>query len=243
MTVIDDLLSNVSFEPEDLPAQDLAIGLFWTAVHGRRVGLAATPPDSSCCYADDVAGTGQLQCEPIRRLANRLRSSHPLDRALGMAALNASTPVNEANGIETNARDLLLDRGRDKTVVTVGHFPFSDALRSVAARLFVLELDPAEGDYPAEAAPELIPQADVIGLTASTLINGTFDSLWKLFPSRALVVMLGPSTPFSPVLFDYGVHMLGGALVTDPELLLRYVTQGSSLRHVPGLRRFTLMKK
>ena len=99
------------------------------------------------------------------------------------------------------------------------------------------------GDMPAEAAPELIPQADVIGLTASTLLNGTFESLSALFPPRALVVMMGPSTPLSHVLFDYGVTMLAGTLVTEPETALRYVTQGSSLHRLPGLRRFTMMKK
>jgi uncharacterized protein (DUF4213/DUF364 family) len=74
-------------------------------------------------------------------------------------------------------------------------------------------------------------------------LNGTFESLSRLFPSKALVVMLGPSTPLSKVLFDYGVHILGGALVTDPATALHYIGQGSSLHRVPGIRRFTLVKR
>ena len=107
----------------------------------------------------------------------------------------------------------------------------------------MLELHPTVGDVPADRAPELIPQADVIGLTATTLLNGTFEALAKLFPPKALVVMLGPSTPLSPVLFDYGVTMLGGALVTDPAAAIHYIGQGSSLHGVPGVKRITLMKK
>lgn len=245
MTVIDDLLSSVSAGDSPVPAREVRVGLYWTAVQGQRLGLAATRSHTACCFATDVQGAGQLHHRTVNDLALLLRSSHPLEVSIGLAALNAliATAVDERDGVETNARDILLDRGRGKTVVTVGHFPFTDALRDVAARLWVLELDPGPGDHPAEAAPDLIPQADVIGLTATTLMNDTFDGLARLFPPGALVVMLGPSTPLSPVLFDYGVHMLGGALVDDPAAALDYVGQGASLHRVPGLRRFTLARR
>jgi uncharacterized protein len=243
MAVLDDLLSSVTVDLPDIPAQDVLVGLFWTAVYGQRVGLAATPTDTACCFASDVNGVGGLHQRTVNGLASLLHSTHPLEVTIGMAALNSLIEVNENDGVEMNARDVLLERGRGKTVVTVGHFPFTDALREVAAQLWVLELNPTPGDQPAEAAGALIPQADVIGLTASTLLNGTFESLSRLFPSKALVVMLGPSTPLSNVLFDYGVHILGGALVTDPATALRYIGQGSSLHRVPGIRRFTLVKR
>jgi hypothetical protein len=243
MTVIDDLLSDVAPDAPTGPPEELAVGLYWTAVVGRHMGLAATPTDITCCFAEDVDDVGCLHEWPVSRLAHLLRSAHPLAVTIGMAALNSQIPVDPADGVEWNARDVLLERGRGKTVVTVGHFPFTDALREVAARLHVLELHPTPGDQPAEAAPDFVPQADVIGLTASTLLNGTFETLSKLFPPEALVVMLGPSTPLSRVLFDYGVNILGGALVTDPATALRYVTQGSSLHGVPGLRRFTMVRQ
>ena len=241
MPIIDDLLSRVKTDG-DIPAHDVLVGLYWTAVYGSAVGLAATPTDRSCCFAEDVNNVGQLHTRPVGELAQGLRSSHPLEVAIGIAALNSLIEVNEADGIEINAREVILERGRGKNVATVGHFPFTDALREVAANTWVLELNPMPGDIPAERAPELIPQADVIGLTASTLLNGTFESLAKLFPPTALVVMLGPSTPLSRVLFDYGVTMLGGTLVTDPAAALHYIGQGSSLHGVPGIRRITLMK-
>jgi uncharacterized protein (DUF4213/DUF364 family) len=54
--------------------------------------------------------------------------------------------------------------------------------------------------------------------------------------------MLGPTTPLSRVLFDYGVDVLAGTEVVDPTTLFQYIGQGSSLRNVPGIRRFTLIK-
>lgn len=243
MTVIDDLLSSVAPDAPPRPPRDLAVGLYWTAVVGQRMGLAATPTDITCCFAEDASDVGCLHEWPVTELSKLLRSTHPLEVTIGMAALNSQIVVDESQGVDWNARDVILVRGRDKTVVTVGHFPFTDALREVAARLYVLEMHPTPGDQPAEAAPDLIPQADVIGLTASTLLNGTFETLAKWFPPKALVVMLGPSTPLSAVLFDYGVNILGGALVTDPHIALRYVTQGSSLHGVPGVRRFTMSRQ
>lgn len=243
MTVIDDLLASLPPDASTQPVRDLAVGLYWTAVAGPRLGLAATPTNIACCFATDVTDAGCLHEWPLGELSKLVRSTHPLEVTIGMAAINARIEVDEADGVEWNARDMLLERGRGRTVVTVGHFPFTDALREVASRMHVLELHPSPGDDPAESAPDLIPQADVIGLTASTLLNGTFERLARLFPPGALVVMLGPSTPLSTVLFDYGVHILGGALIDDPRAALRFVTQGSSLHRVPGLRRFTIARR
>jgi len=239
MSIVDDLLAAL---PADAPVQEVLVGLYWTAVHSRGVGLAATPSDLSCCLTEDVRDVGQLQTQTAHSLAVWLKSSHPVEVSVGMAALNSLLAVDAPAGVELNARELLLARGCGKNVVTVGHFPFTDALRAVAARVSVLELRPTPGDDPAEAAAERLPQADVIGLTASTLLNGTFDELSKWFPPRALVVMLGPSTPLSPVLFDHGVDVLGGVQVRDPTAAFRYVSQASSLHGVPGLVRVTLAR-
>ena len=71
---------------------------------------------------------------------------------------------------------------------------------------------------------------------------GTFDELASLFPLKALVVMLGPSTPLSPVLFEHGVNVLGGVQVKDPAAAFRFIGQASSLHGVPGIVRTTLVK-
>jgi uncharacterized protein (DUF4213/DUF364 family) len=141
-----------------------------------------------------------------------------------------------------NAGDILKARGRGKSVAVVGHFPFIPALRETAARLRVLEMHPAAGEHPAEAAPDLIPQADVVAITGTALINGTLDGLLALCRADALVMVLGASTPLSPILFDHGVSLLSGSRVVDDAALLRTVGQGANFRQVQGVRLLTLAR-
>ena len=107
-----------------------------------------------------------------------------------------------------------------------------------------MEQDPRGDDLPAEAAEELLPQADVIAITGTALINHTFDRLMAMRNPQALVLVLGPSTPLSPVLFEQGVHLLSGALVEDIESVLRAAGQGANFRqlHRQGVRLVTMQK-
>ncbi len=114
----------------------------------------------------------------------------------------------------------------------MGHFPFVDWLRSRVAQLWVLELKPRPGDTPSEQAAEIIPQADVLAITSSTLINGTFEQLFALRRADARVMLLGPSTPLSPRLFSLGIHVLSGSLVREVEAVRRCVRQGGNFRQL-----------
>jgi uncharacterized protein (DUF4213/DUF364 family) len=71
-------------------------------------------------------------------------------------------------------------------------------------------------------------------------------ALWVLALCRpkALVLVLGPSTPLSPILFDYGVHILSGSVVEDVDSVLWAVSQGANFRqvHRQGVRLVTMQK-
>ena len=74
------------------------------------------------------------------------------------------------------------------------------------------------------------------------MINHTLDHLLTLCAPRALVMVLGPSTPLSPVLFDRGVSILSGAQVVDEAAALGTLCQGATFQQMEGVRLVTLAR-
>lgn len=243
MSVITDLITSIHPSDMDRPVSDVLIGLHWTMVSAHQSGLAATLGDAPCCHARDIENGGHLHEMKLSDLVNFIYSTHPLEVSVGMAALNSLLRYDEKSIVECNAREILLEKSVNKNVAIVGHFPFVGQLREKARNFWVLELNPTPDEVDAREYVNILPQADVIGMTATTLMNGTFDGLARCFPPSALVVMMGPSTPMSPVMFDYGVDILAGSRVTDPSALARYIGQGTTLHTVDGLKRITITHK
>ena len=232
------ILSNLLQTIEDGEILDARIGLHWTAVLARcggerRLGLAATlHGEHNHTRTPDVPQAGALESLPGRELAQYVLSDRPALASLGLAAVNALLPAPPPPDSEESGERLLVRLGQGRRVALVGHFPFVDVLRQAVGRLDVLELSPGPGDLPAELAPEVLPQADVIAITGMTLSNHTLESLLRLRPPQAVVILIGPSTPPSPVFYDYGVDILAGALVTAIDPVLRSISQGANFHQV-----------
>jgi uncharacterized protein (DUF4213/DUF364 family) len=92
-------------------------------------------------------------------------------------------------------------------------------------------------------AAELVPQADVVAITSMTLLNGTLDGLLALCRPEARVLLLGPSTPLHPLLFEYGIEMLSGAVVTAVDPVLHVIREGGVFQqvHPAGVRLVTMV--
>ncbi len=245
MSLLDDLIETLP----DGTVRDVRIGLHWTAVvvetaAGPRCGLCSTLREEEMHGMPAVARAGALTDLSGRELAALVRSERLTERSVGMAAINALVAQPSLPTVEINAEEAILAAGADRTVALVGHFPFVPRLREGVAQLHVLELDPREGDLPAEAAPQVIPAADVVAITGMTLVNHTLESLLNLCTPGATVLVLGPSTPLSPLLFARGVDLLAGSVVTDIEGVLRAVSQGANFRqvHRAGVRLVTIAR-
>jgi len=242
MTLIDRLLALLP--AQEVPLRDVRMGPFWTVVWSEHgAGLAATQRDEETPHGHPlVRQAGRLLELSAQELAGWLRSDSLVERSLGMAALNSLLPVEGLPLTETNAEQVITERGTGRRVAVVGHFPFVPRLQSKAEHLDVLELRPRPGDLPASAASETIPQADVLAITGTAILNDTFEKLMQFRRPDAFVVVLGPTTPLSAVLFDYGVDVIAGTIVTDPQIALLHASQGAIFRQMRGVRLVTMLK-
>lgn len=247
MNTTDKLLDSLT---NDAPVRQILVGAFWTAVvldgDPPRCGLASTLHAEGSGPWPPVREPGRLQQRSGRELAELLRSERILEATIGMAAFNALLPVDESTLTEANAEEFILARGIGKRVAIVGHFPFIERVRAAAAECWVLELRPGPGDLPADQADLVLPQADVVALTGTSLLNHTFDDLLALCRPDAFVLLLGPSVPMAPLLFDAGIDALSFTVVDDPARVLLSVGQGATFRQIKrggGLRLLTWVKE
>jgi len=247
VSIIDDLIASLR---GDAPLREVRVCAFWTAVvlDDGRCGLASTlrPDDPQCAGpAPLVPRAGHLLDCSALELAQYARSESLLEASIGMAAINSLMEIDESRCVELNAGEVILKEGAGRRVAIVGHFPFTPRVREAAEKLWVLEKRPAEGDLPADMAAEVLPQADVAAITGTSLINHTFEGLMKLCRPEALVIVLGPTAPLSPLLFDYGAAMICGTLVADVENVLRLIGQGANFGQVKrgrGVRLLTMAR-
>jgi len=247
MGLIGDLLSTL---PEG-EVSDVVIGLHWTAVVTstggcRKCGLASTLV-SNHEHQDrpDLPDAGHLEKSSGLFLAEYARSDSPLMRSIGVAAINSLLPINEQSFIEQNAGQAIVNFGAGKHVVLVGRFPFIPELIAHVGKLTVLEENPLPGELPADSAHEVIPDADVVAITGMTLLNRTLERLLSLCTDRSFVILLGPSAPLSPVLFDHNVDLICGSIVDDISPVVRTVQQAANFRqvHQAGVRLVSMSRQ
>jgi uncharacterized protein (DUF4213/DUF364 family) len=238
--ILDALLAHL---PEDAPVRQVLVGLHWTVVCSRGCGMAASLVSEHAHGHVQVHEVGRLHERSALELAGLVHSTELLEASIGVAAINSLLPVDVSAGREINAAEVLLERGSGKKVALVGHFHFIEQLRQAAGELWVIEKRPIEGEYPEEAAADLLPKADVVAITGSALVNHTLDGLLAACRPAATVMVLGPSTPLSPILFNYGVDIISGTVVEDEAAVLRTVGQGASFRQVEGVRLLTLVRE
>lgn len=240
MKIIDDILATLNF---GAVVRDIRQGLFYTGVLTRHCGLAATlPRDALRQEQAFVRETGLLLRKSAEELARMVYSDSILEGAIGMATINSLLEIDEKRCIELNAGDLIAQKGKDKKVAIVGHFPFVSRIQEVARELWVIEKNPWDGDLTEAEADNVVPKADVVGITGTAFINHTVEHLLMLCDQKAYVVILGGTSPLSPVLFDYGVDAVSGTMVIDKGLALQSVSQGATYRQIGGVRKLTMTK-
>jgi uncharacterized protein (DUF4213/DUF364 family) len=243
MKIINELLAQL----EEGEILDVVIGTHWTAVRAavngeERCGLASTVNQNHQHGVPDVPQAGTLHQIPAAELASLALSEQGVQASVGIAAINALLPRDPVSWVGLNAEEVIARQGEGKKVALIGNFPFIKRLRPRVGELFVIERNPRQGDYPEAAAPEILPQAELVAVTSMTFINHSLENVLAHCSPEASLLMLGPSTPLSPLLYECGIDFLSGSIVTDIDSVLRSVRQGANFRqvHRAGVRLVTM---
>lgn len=226
-----------SADANGLSTGKVLIGANLTLVQGRRWGMASTLSEPAV-LSNFVDEPGNLEALPLSKLLEKLKSLRLLEASLGMAALNSVIEA-PASCTAQDAYDEIIKKSIGKNIAVIGHFPFVKRLREQTNKCWVFERRLQDGDLPSERMPQFLPRADVLVLTAQVIPNNCFHKIVTMAP-QAYKIMLGPSTPLSPVLFDFGIDVLGGVRVTDPERVQRYIAQGAHFKQLRGIEKITM---
>ncbi len=245
-------------ELDGLTVERAVIGLFFTGVKLSNgvAGACATPiktiPEAVCCPTSAMAMPfpGKLRGRPALDLAKEALGDNGIRRAVGIAAMNALAdtcwrrrphPDTELR-LGIDAFDATEIRPGDQVVVVGAFVPFLRELKRRGQPFLVLEQDPAtlkpeELPFfrPAEQAGSVVPEADVLLITGTTLINDTLEELLKLAKPAARVTMVGPTVSLLPDAFmRRGADILGTVRITAPDEFLETLAEGGSGYHFLG---------
>ncbi len=237
------LLESVKDE-KDHEIEDLIAASHMVAVESRQVGLAATVDPSG----------GHLRQTPVQKqwvrfvgrsakdVACLLLSADPFESSIGLASVTSLYDYSNMEFIKAKAQDILVEKGKGKKVAVIGHFPFVNKLRHRFEKLWVIELQPKPGDLSVQQGFSVLPECDVIAITASTIINKTLKGILDHCKADSYKLLLGPSTPLCEVLFDFGINLLCGSRVADKSKVFKGIKEGLSFRQLSGVEPVCLAK-
>ncbi len=238
MVFLNELISDL----DSYEITDIMIGVFTTLVASKNGGLASTL-HNNCCNGKGIKNSGNIIGSDVRSIARLSFSENLLEASIGLAAINSALNINKSKLRYLNAKELIVKHGRGKTVGVIGHFPFLKNVKHEFKKLFIFEKNLQAGDYKEADIPEHLPNADVIAITGTAITNHTFKNILKHRKKNNFTIVLGPTTPLSPILFDYGIDAVSGALVNDINSVYTGIKEAVHFRHLKGVDYVTLLKE
>lgn len=218
---------------DSTPIEAMTIGLAWSSCRtAEGLGLAMSPGSSTRL----LEWPGSVAGRQVYEVAKWLSSWNFYEATVGLAAANAvinrrdnalmsgATPLRPEGPANLAVFEYFRPRLAGRKVVVIGRYPGLDRVLE-GLDVHVLERDPGSGDLPDSAAEFLLPQADWVFITATSLINKTFPRLAAL-ASDAITVLMGPSTPWLAGWAQFGIDFLAGVQPVDVAMTERIAAEG-----------------
>jgi len=216
---------------------DIRVGLGYTAVQltSGKAGVAATLRylvGKGPCTLLQEAGT--LVGMSAKQAITLFQSHNVVEASIGLATLNALIDFTEGLHASDNELIDLLHITRNDTVGMVGDIgPVVNIIRQHTDSCIVFDEGKSgeEGITDTARQSEVLPQCGVIILSATSLLNKTFDHLLSFASGAREICLMGPSTPLVPDIFRArGITLLAGRRITDASQLLRIVSEAGGTK-------------
>jgi uncharacterized protein len=224
---------------------DIRVGLGYTAavLENSRCGLAFTLHEKEYESCTVIAEAGSLAGRKASELVSWITQPDETACAIGLSTANALIDIPQG-AVEADILNLL-SVGPEDAVGMIGYFgPLVGSIKRQARALHIFERKPIPdlGVLPDSAAGDLLPQCQVVILSATTLLNQTIDGILECCKAAREIAVLGPSTPFLPEVFGpRGVTILSGIQVMDTPRALRVVSEAGGTRNFGrAIRKLTL---
>jgi uncharacterized protein (DUF4213/DUF364 family) len=224
----------------------VAISLGYTLVEldNDSLGVCFTPRSAAdSCTHYQSAGT--LTQKPVLELAELMLSPDPLEKSVGIAAVNAVSKVimdqepEKYRFSNTDFLDLLPLRDERLKVGMVGNIgPFMPFLKKHASSLIIVDDNPSLPQGSRGHGPTLrrniqdLAQVDVLIITGSSAAVGDFDEAIDAAVSARFIGVVGPSAGWLPdPAFRRGVHAVAGTRITNLPRARQAILEGGGTPH------------
>lgn len=111
-----------------------------------------------------------------------------------------------------------------KKIALIGHLKLHPDALTGAEKVYIMDREPHEGDYPDSACEYILPGCDMVIITGSAAVNKTMPRLLELSRS-AQTIVVGPTVPLCPELKSCGIARLSGLVVTDIAGITAWMTE------------------
>ena len=249
-TILTELYERVKLKAISRKVIDLRIGLGYIGVRldndatGIAAVLLSVPPYG--CTVLPAAGsfTGSSAADLLKFLVTRKNS---LEIAIGLATANALIEPPSPDAVDDREATTYLNLQKGVKVAMVGLFaPLVARIQATGAELTIIERNPARMEILGDTEQkDALKSCDVAIITATTLLNNTFEETINGLGTPRAVTIMGPSTPLLPAIFDQTpVTHLGGAIVADFARVMQIISEGGGTPALrPHLRFVNLIKK
>lgn len=238
--------------PEGIVVERAILGATWSFV------LAKKEKEEYFGIASSILLPGPSQEKlnwsgaDLKDLAAKIKSWNFKEASLALAAINAFYQSKEnIENIKNNSDYQLISdqdaflayksQAENKKIAFIGHFHSLENYLDKDSDLIVLEKEPKTGDYPDSAAEFLLADRNIVFITASTLINKTLPRLLEL-TKHAKVILSGPSSPLTPILFEYGIKESSGFIIENHEKAAKIIASGEHKRVFQQGQKVRLLK-